>query len=804
MGDNKLAEQVSLRTFLNCYLRETSGWALIDVDEGGLDTALRQHLRKRGVKSVARLPFEKDATEVWAPVAYFSETGHHRYAFPLLSRAVGAGSLHPMNFDDFVTLVTTDLARVRGADPVALDELRIRALDSCENIATFLEARSEDLPRLFGPELSFIEAEQGLLTGHPLHPTPKSRSGFEGEELERYSPELGGAFALHYFAADPSVVRQDSALAESASTLIKKMLREDAEVPRSFKEAHCQEGGFVLIPVHPWQAQKLLQETPVKELLAKGLLKDLGTQGRAFQPTSSVRTVYHADAPFMFKLSLQVRITNSERVNLFKELLRGVELYRLMEGPLGTELKERFPQFKVIGDPAYVAVVHEGKVLDGFSCVMRENPFPGDSHINATPLATLCAENPEDGGTRAGQIIRLLAEKEQRPVETVAREWFRKFLSVTLHPFCWMHLCRGLGLEAHQQNTVLELKDGYPHRAYYRDNQGVYYRDTTISQLRKHLPELGIASEAVAPEDLVDERLGYYLIINNMLGMVGALGSDGVLGERALLAELRQSLWDIDAACKSLSPFVRRVLATRTLRCKANLLTRLQGLDELLAPVAVQSVYVEVKNPFCIERKVPAMTQNPGCPFWQPDWVFAKFDESLQKWIGFRRLEYARDLHLIHEWMNLEHVEPFWNMAKPLPVIERYLRRALEDAHHTLYIGMIDGVPMSYWERYWVVDDILGRYYPVHPTDQGCHLLIGPFEFLQRKVSVAMLRAFTEYMFLHPETERVVGEPDARNRLVLEVAKQCGGEVQMEVELPDKRAALLFYRREKYFPQERA
>ena len=36
----------------------------------------------------------------------------------------------------------------------------------------------------------------------------------------------------------------------------------------------------------------------------------------------------------------------------------------------------------------------------------------------------------------------------------------------------------------------------------------------------------------------------------------------------------------------------------RPLGCKANLLTRVDGLDELAGPVESQSVYVEIPNPF--------------------------------------------------------------------------------------------------------------------------------------------------------------------------------------------------------------
>jgi siderophore synthetase component len=39
------------------------------------------------------------------------------------------------------------------------------------------------------------------------------------------------------------------------------------------------------------------------------------------------------------------------------------------------------------------------------------------------------------------------------------------------------------------------------------------------------------------------------------------------------------------------------LLDSPTLRCKANLLTRLHGLDELVGPVDNQSVYVTITNP---------------------------------------------------------------------------------------------------------------------------------------------------------------------------------------------------------------
>ena len=49
---------------------------------------------------------------------------------------------------------------------------------------------------------------------------------------------------------------------------------------------------------------------------------------------------------------------------------------------------------------------------------------------------------------------------------------------------------------------------------------------------------------------------------------------------------------------------VAELLDAKTLRCKANLRTRLGGMDELVGPLETQSVYVDIANPFA--EGVPA------------------------------------------------------------------------------------------------------------------------------------------------------------------------------------------------------
>ena len=83
-----------------------------------------------------------------------------------------------------------------------------------------------------------------------------------------------------------------------------------------------------------------------------------------------------------------------------------------------------------------------------------------------------------------------------------------------------------------------------------------------------------------------------------MLGLIGAFGSQRLADDRLLLAAFRRFLTDVASGPVALrSSLPGRLLDSPVLRCKANLLTRLHGLDELVGPVDTQSVYVTITNP---------------------------------------------------------------------------------------------------------------------------------------------------------------------------------------------------------------
>ncbi len=154
-----------------------------------------------------------------------------------------------------------------------------------------------------------------------------------------------------------------------------------------------------------------------------------------------------------------------------------------------------------------------------------------------------------------------------------------------------------------------------------------------------------------------------------------------------------------------------------------------------------------------------------------------------------------RHTELLHGWMNDPEVARFWEMAWPREWIDRYLCQQLGSLHSVPYLGVLNGKPMSYWELYRAEQDRLAEHYPARRGDTGVHLLLGPAGYRGRGLGVALLRAVSDWQ-LSTDAERVVAEPDVSNTRSVRAFERAGFRHEGEIDLPDKRAALMIRDRE--------
>ncbi|WP_434441562.1 IucA/IucC family protein [Lentzea sp. E54] len=180
-----------------------------------------------------------------------------------------------------------------------------------------------------------------------------------------------------------------------------------------------RDGERILLPVHPWQADHLNLPTT-------------GTMDAG--PLMALRTLSAGD--WHVKTTLSAQITSAVRDISAGSITTATTVSDFLGGVVeGIELQP---------NRASAAVLTDGAPNRALGVILRDKPVPHDGET-LLPLAALRASPPSD------------------PVA-----WLAEFAELTVPPLMTL-LARGVALEAHEQNLLVGLVNGRPHRVIYRD-----------------------------------------------------------------------------------------------------------------------------------------------------------------------------------------------------------------------------------------------------------------------------------------------------------------------------------------------
>ncbi|CAA0276913.1 IucA/IucC family protein [Acinetobacter baumannii] len=587
----ELANRLAIQNFVNAYMQETGKGYLLSFDQ----QSSTQQAFSSGL-TLLTLPLPSIQAECSVPLSYVSRVGRHRLS--ALPKMCIDGQWQKISAGTIVSLLLEELV-IESQFKLDAASLLEKWIQSRDALLQFLKQRHNDFDDLVKAGQDFIESEQALILGHSMHPAPKSRNGFVHEDWLKFSPEHAGKTQLHYWLVHQNYIAEGCATEQPISDQVKDAIRWYlSESDLNLLKTHVE---FKLLPLHPWQARYLQGKPWFEQLKQTGQLIDIGLRGWQFSPTTSIRTLASFNAPWMVKTSLSVMITNSIRVNLAKECHRGEISYRLWHSDLGKKILKQCPTLKAVNDPAWIALQIDGEIINETICIFRDQPFAVQQQV--TCIASLCQDHPNKELNRFNALFDQIAQKNQQTnFKEIALDWFDHFLKIGLAPLMYVYHKYGMAFESHQQNVLLELEDGLPKNLWLRDNQGFYYIEEFATEIVEALPDLLEKAHAVGPKDFVDERFSYYFFGNTLFGLINAIGATGYISEDELLIHLQQNLLQLLEQYPD-STLLQGLLFNDSLPYKGNLLTRLHELDELIAPLEHQSVYVQLPNPLYVEQK---------------------------------------------------------------------------------------------------------------------------------------------------------------------------------------------------------
>lgn len=317
---------------------------------------------------------------------------------------------------------------------------------------------------------SELENIQHCLFGHPKIINSKGRMGWGLDDQYNYAPEnevpiqfawLAVSKELATFAIEPTL----------SWTELYSQSFADSALENIIEEFNLDLEKYLLIPVHPWQWDKYIYFQFQTELNQKKIVY-LGIHGDFYQPQISLRTFNNISRPGLCDIKLPLSILNTSSI-------RGIPARYIEEGPsLSNDFEilcqkdKQLKNVKILKEIAGVSIeqsvfkqIKEApyRYHELLGAIWRLSPMAARAEAHQSMItATLLVQNDQEN------LISSLIEKSGLN----ATQWIQEYTRHVIIPLFHLQVQHGVGLVAHGQNIVLELKNHVPVGLILKDFQG--------------------------------------------------------------------------------------------------------------------------------------------------------------------------------------------------------------------------------------------------------------------------------------------------------------------------------------------
>lgn len=333
---------------------------------------------------------------------------------------------------------------------------------------------------------SYALLEQWAAVGHPSHPTDRSKPQLNLTQILAYSPDFNAQVKLILGALRTDHLSVDSMAKGETITSAEIRLYWQMYFPQQMQawqqqleKLELNEQDYLPIPVHPWQAKHSLPHLFYDELQQQKLVLFEQVTITTL-PALSFRSMLPliSKAPCL-KVPVAIKMTSAQRLLSTRSTHMGPRFSRLMNQLLQKlpHVAEHFSlQAEEIGLHYQSPNKRDDKIASHLSYICRQNVcnLAKDGEI-MIPAASLLAPDPQ------GQPLWLSILQHQGNSDwPSALRLLAQYSNVLCQGPLAFYLHTGIGLEVHQQNTVLVC-----------DQQGSIKRSITrdFGAFRVYLPQ---------------------------------------------------------------------------------------------------------------------------------------------------------------------------------------------------------------------------------------------------------------------------------------------------------------------------
>ncbi|WP_044466817.1 IucA/IucC family protein [Staphylococcus caprae] len=412
-------------------------------------------------------------------------------------------------------------------------------------------------------DLSYSESL--IVEGHPTHPLTKTKLPLTTNELKAYAPEFEKVIPLNIMLIEKNHIVTTS-MENDAQYILNKVIPEYRSQLSTFLEPlNLDIDDYRVMIVHPWQYEHTIGEKYKQWIADKILIPTPFTlESKA---TLSFRTMDLIHKPYHVKLPVNVQATSAVRTVSTVTTVDGPKLSYALQG-----LLDQYPGLQVAMEPfgAYADV--EPDLARQLACIIRQKPVIFE---NGTTVVTASLVNPNPIDHKA--IVDSYLEWLENDVTIDHIKYFIATYTQTLvKPLIAYIQDYGIALEAHMQNTIVNLGPNYQMKFLVHDLGGSRIDLTTLQQ---KIDNIEVTNESLLAQSIeeVIAKFQHAVVQNQLAELIHHFNQYEDVVEKELFDIVQEEIEIAIDDDKAHADILRKVLFGPTITVKALLSMRMEN-----------------------------------------------------------------------------------------------------------------------------------------------------------------------------------------------------------------------------------